>query len=113
MLRTAAGTASIGAIDETGALAIEEQLIFASIWAGSTLKEAGDRISVKADTSYMSAKGTVQEFVSLLSSNAATGQAFLSKRNLYAIIESLYPNILTNFDDNEIMLNDYTNVETV
>jgi len=52
-LRTAAGTATIGAIDRAGAHAIEEQLCFAAKWSGMSREEAGENISYEVDTSYM------------------------------------------------------------
>ena len=102
-LRTASGTAMIATIDQTGARAIEEQLIYASMWAGATFEEAGGRISYKADTSYLSSDFQLQSVVSLLSVNAMAdgGMPLLSKANLYAILEKSLPNTLTSFEDNE------------
>ncbi|MDD3585635.1 MAG: hypothetical protein PHQ75_00505 [Thermoguttaceae bacterium] len=102
-LRTASGTAMIATIDQTGARAIEEQLIYASMWAGATFEEAGERISYKADTSYLSSDFQLQSVVSLLSVNAMAdgGMPLLSKANLYAILEKSLPNTLTSFEDNE------------
>jgi len=59
-------------------------------------------ISCEVDTSYMASQGTIQEFVSLMGANMSTGQPFLSKRNLYGIVEKLYPSTLTDWDTNEL-----------
>ncbi len=48
-LRTESGTAAIAAADRAGARAIEEQLCFASLWAGASRDETRDRISFEAD----------------------------------------------------------------
>ena len=64
--------------------------------------ETGQSISYDVDTSYMASQGTVQEFVSLMGANLSTGQPFLSKRNLYGIVEKLYPSTLTDWDTNEL-----------
>jgi len=101
-LRTAAGTATIGAIDRAGAHAIEEQLCFAARWSGMSWAEAGENISYEVDTSYMASQGTIQEFVSLMGANMSTGQPFLSKRNLYGIVQKLYPSTLTDWETNEL-----------
>lgn len=102
-LRTASGTAMIAMIDQTGARAIEEQLIYAAMWAGATAEEAGYRISYKADTSYLSTDFQLQSVVSLLTTNATAdnGTQLLSKENLYSILEKSLPNTLTSFEDNE------------
>jgi hypothetical protein len=105
LLRSAAGTATIGNIDETGAKAIEEQLVFASMWAGATRKEAGDRISVEADISYMSNPRTIKELTGLLAANIGnSGKPFLSRRNLYALAEKMHPGTLSTFEDNELQI---------
>jgi hypothetical protein len=101
-LRTAAGTATIGAIDRAGARAIEEQLCFAAKWSGMSWEEAGENISYEVDTSYMASQGTIQEFVSLMGANLSTGLPFLSKRNLYGIVQKLYPSTLTDWNTNEL-----------
>ena len=51
-IRTTTGSASIAAIDRTGARAIEEQLCFASLWSGASLDETRRRIAYTADVSY-------------------------------------------------------------
>ena len=101
-LRTAAGTATIGEIDRAGARAIEEQLCFAAVWSGMSWKEAGDNIGYEVDTSYMASQGTVQEFVSLMGANLSMGAPFLSRQNLYSIIQKLHPNTLTEWEINEL-----------
>ena len=105
-LRTAAGTATIGTIDSAGARAIEEQLCFAAVWSGMTWDQAGENISYTVDTSYMASQGTVQEFVSLMGANLSMGTPFLSKQNLYAILQKLHPNTLTDWDINEMQKED-------
>lgn len=106
MLRTASGTAMIASIDQAGAHAIEEQLIFASIWAGATPQEAAERISYKADTSYLATDFQLQSVVSLLTANgtADAGEPFLSKRNLYSVLEKSIPGALSSFEDNEYQI---------
>jgi len=105
-LRTAAGTATIGEIDRAGARAIEEQLCIAAVWTGMSWDEAGKNISYEVDTSYMASQGTVQEFVSLMGANLSMGQPFLSRQNLYGILEKLYPNTLTEWGINEMQKED-------
>ena len=101
-LRTAAGTATIGEIDRAGARAIEEQLCFAAVWSGMSWEEAGKNIGYEVDTSYMASQGTVQEFVSLMGANLSMGAPFLSKQNLYGILQKLYPSTLTEWEINEL-----------
>ena len=102
-LRTTSGTAAIAAMDSNGARAIEEQLIFAAIWAGANPDEAAQRISYEADTSYLASDFQLQSVVSLLMANATAdgGMPFLSKENLYAILDKSLPNTLTSYEDNE------------
>jgi galactitol-specific phosphotransferase system IIC component len=50
----------------------------------------------------MASQGTIQEFVSLMGANMSTGQPFLSKHNLYGIVQKLYPSTLTDWDTNEL-----------
>jgi hypothetical protein len=106
MLRTTAGTATIAEIDSAGARAIEEQLCFAARWAGATLREVGDRISFKVDTSYMGNHATLQEIVSLITSNRSSGRPLLSRRNLYALLAKREPDVLSSYEDNELQLED-------
>jgi hypothetical protein len=101
-LRTAAGTATVGEIDRAGARAIEEQLCFAAVWSGMSWYEAGESISYEVDTSYMASQGTVREFVTLMGANLSMGEPFLSRQNLYAILQKLNPSTLTDWDDNEL-----------
>jgi hypothetical protein len=54
----------------------------------------------------MASQGTVQEFVSLMGANLSTGQPFLSKQNLYGILQKLYPSTLTDWDVNELQKED-------
>lgn len=99
----ASGTAMIATIDQTGARAIEEQLIYASLWAGATVEQAGERINYKVDTSYLSTDFQLQSVVALLSANgqADNGRPLLSKENIYSILSKSLPNTLTSYEDNE------------
>ena len=67
------------------ARAIEEQLVFAAIWAGASAKEAGKRISYQADTSYLGSKFSLGEVTSFLVTNG--NLKVLSNENQYAILE--------------------------
>ena len=99
-LRTESGTAAIAKIDQAGALAIEEQLIFAAVWAGASWDEAGERITYKADTSYIGVKNNLTEVSQFLVANSTLGM--LSKQNQYAIIEQAIPNTVSSWEDNEM-----------
>ena len=101
-MRAASGTASIADIDTSGARAIEEQLVFAAIWAGASWKEAGERISYTADTSYLGSKFSLGEVTSFIVVNG--NQKVLSRQNQHAILEAVAPGTITNFEDNEIQL---------
>ena len=105
-LRTAAGTATVGSIDSAGARAIEEQLCFAAVWSGMTWDQAGESISYTVDTSYMASQGTVQSFVSLMGANLSMGTPFLSRQNLWSIVEKLHPGTLTDYETNELQKED-------
>ena len=102
VIRNSSGTASIADIDTSGARAIEEQLVFAAIWAGASAQEAGERISYTADTSYLGSKFSLGEVTSFLVVNGT--QKVLSRQNQYAILEAIGPGVITNFEDNEIQL---------
>lgn len=100
-LRTASGTASIAAIDHAGALAIEEQLIYAAIWSGETPETAAEKISYEADTSYLNSELLLQSVVSLINSNTnPDGTPVLSKENIYRILQKTLPDTLSSFEDN-------------
>lgn len=101
-LRTASGTAAISTIDKTGAKAIEEQPMFASIWAGASVKEAFERICFEADTTYLGAEFQIQSVVSFLQANKDSH--ILSKQNAYAILERTFPGVLSSYDDNEAQI---------
>ncbi len=105
-LRTTSGTASIAAIDRAGGKAIEEQLVFAAIWAGATRDEAGQRITYEADTSYLDVDFNLSELVSFLNVNSDLGGdgPFLSDENAYALLQKAVPNVLTDFHDNRRMI---------
>ncbi|MDO5580169.1 MAG: hypothetical protein Q4G69_03470 [Planctomycetia bacterium] len=103
-LRAASGTAGIAAIDQTGGRAIEEQLIFAALWAGASEKEAGERISYCPDTSYLENDYPLQAIVSFIQANSSAdrGDVLLSQKNIYSILEKTLPNTLSTFEDNEL-----------
>jgi len=105
-LRTTSGTACIASIDKCGALAIEEQLIYASIWSGATPEEAGERISYEANTNYLSAAHQLQSIVSLFNANEQTsdGRKILSRQNRFNILKGLFPYDISSYDDNEKQL---------
>jgi hypothetical protein len=102
-LRSTSGTAAIAAMDQTGARAIEEQLCFASMWAGATSEEAGKRINYKADTSYLSTDIQLANVVQLMAGNqtADGGRPFLSSQNMYSLIAKAAPGVLSSYEDNE------------
>lgn len=99
-LRTASGTANIAAMDNAGALAIEEQLIFAAIWAGATQQEAMDRITFRADTSYLGSEVQLQSVVGMIQLNQQTRT--LSNEALYRLLDKAVPGTLPTYEDNEI-----------
>ena len=101
-LRTASGTAAIATMDKTGARAIEEQLIYAAIWAGATPDEAFERITFEADTTYLGAEFQIQSVVSFMQTNKDA--RLLSRQNAYSILEKTFPGVISNFDDNEAQL---------
>lgn len=101
-LRTASGTAAIATMDKTGARAIEEQIIFAAIWAGATFDEAYERITFEADTTYLGAEFQIQSVVSFMQTNKDA--RLLSRQNAYSILEKTFPGVISNFDDNEAQL---------
>lgn len=102
-LRTISGTSSVAAIDTAGALAIEEQIIYADIWAGDSPKDAADKISFEADTSYLNSELLLQSVITLIQSNTSSvdGNPVLSKENIYKILEKTIPNTLSSYSDNE------------
>lgn len=112
-LRAASGTATIAAIDQAGARAIEEQLIFASIWTGASEETAGNRISYLADTSYLNSDLTLGSITSFIEKNstADSGTPLLSRRNIYSILEQALPNTLSSFEDNETQKQEQENIQ--
>ncbi len=102
-LRTISGTATVAAIDQAGARAIEEQLIYATLWTGAGAEEAGRRISCRADTTYVTSQFTLSTIASFIESNATAdaGRPLLSQRNIYSMLEKALPDTLTSFEDNE------------
>lgn len=98
-IRTTAATASVATIDKTGGRAIEEQLCFASRWAGASVDETCRRISYRPDDSYVGAEFEMKAVVDLLKTNEETRT--LSNRNAYAFLEKAAPGVLPTFDDNE------------
>ncbi|MDO5553418.1 MAG: hypothetical protein Q4G68_06615 [Planctomycetia bacterium] len=109
-LRATSGTAAIAAIDQTGSLALEEQLVFAAIWAGASSQEAADRISCRSDIGYFGNASPLNAVVSLMQHNATAdnGGPLLSKKNLYSLLEKSVPNAFTSFEDNELQKLDST-----
>ncbi len=99
-LRTASGTANIAAMDNAGALAIEEQLVYAAIWAGATPEEAMDRITFRADTSYLDSEVQLQSVVGMIQMNQQTRT--LSNEALYRLLDKAVPGVLPTYEDNEI-----------
>lgn len=99
-LRTASGTANIAAMDNAGALAIEEQLVYAAVWAGATPEEAMDRITFKADTSYLGSEVQLQSVVGMIQLNQQTKT--LSNEALYRLLDKAVPGTLPSYEDNEI-----------
>ena len=99
-LRTNSGTAAISAMDQTGARAIEEQLCFASEWAGATREETADRITFSADTSYLSTDLQLQSVAAMLQINQQTRT--LSNEALYKLLERAVPGVLPSYEDNEV-----------
>lgn len=104
-LRTSVGTAYISHIDQTGGRAIEEQLIYAAIFAGATPDQAAERIEFRPDTSYLNSGKTVQEVVAMMTANRTSGTPFLSNRNLYELVsQAAGEGTLSSYEDNEIQV---------
>ena len=101
-LRTASGTNSIATMDKTGARAIEEQIRFAAIWAGATKDEAVNRITYEADTTYIGQDFEISNVVSFLQANSSS--KLLSKQNAYSILERTFPDVISNYEDNEMQM---------
>ena len=98
-LRTSTGTAAVASIDQTGARAIEEQLIYASIWAGATPHEAMDRITYEADTSYVVTELQLQTVSNFISQNEQ--HRILSREALYRLLNKSLPGVLPAYEDNQ------------
>ena len=109
-LRTATGTAAIAAMDQAGARAIEEQLVFAAEWAGASHAEAMDRIEFTADTSYLENGIQLQSVISMLDLNDRTGT--LSRESLYRLLEKAAPGVLPTFEENEQQKEQQKTIET-
>lgn len=101
-LRTSTGTAAVAAIDRTGARAIEEQLIFASVWAGATFQQAMNRISYEADTSYVVTELQLQTVSNFIAQNEE--HRVLSRETLYRLLSKSLPGILPPYEDNDAQL---------
>ena len=101
-LRTSTGTAAVAAIDQTGARAIEEQLISASIWAGASRHEAMDRITYEADTSYVVTELQLQTVSNFIAQNEK--HPILSRESLYRLLNKSLPGILPAYEDNQRQL---------
>lgn len=98
-LRAGSGTSALASIDKTGGRAIEEQLCFASRWAGATTAETCRRIYYRPDASYVGAEFEMGAVVDLLKTNEETKT--LSRRSAYAFLEKAAPGALPSFEDNE------------
>ncbi len=98
-IRATSGTVAVASIDKTGARAIEEQLCFASRWAGATVEETCRRIYYEPDVSYVGAEFSMSAVVDLLKTNGETRT--LSNRNIYTFLQKAAPGALPSFEDNE------------
>ena len=81
-------------------IAIEEQLVYAAIWAGATPEEAMDRITFRADTSYLDSEVQLQSVVGMIQMNQQTRT--LSNEALYRLLDKAVPGVLPTYEDNEI-----------
>lgn len=100
-LRADSGTATVAAIDQAGARALEEQIIFAYVWAGATFDEAAKNVKFEANTSYLGDDFELSSVVQLLTANSAGGSKLLSDRQLYKLIDKAAGGSLDSFEDNE------------
>ena len=98
-LRTASGTAAIALMDKTSARAIEEQLRFAAIWAGVKKSDVINTITYEADTTYLGQDFQLQSVIGFIQANETS--RLLSKQNAYSILEKTFPDLISNFEDNE------------
>ncbi len=101
-LRTSTGTAAVAAIDMTGARAIEEQLVYASIWAGATRHEAMDRITYEADVSYVVTELQLQTVGNFIAQNEK--HPVLSREAVYRLLNKSLPGVLPPYEDNRRQL---------
>ena len=101
-LRTSTGTAAVATIDRTGARAIEEQLVYASIWAGASPHEAMDRITFEADTSYVVTELQLQTVSNFIAQNER--HQILSREALYRLLSKSLPGVLPTYEDNRRQL---------
>lgn len=105
-LRVSPGTSIIAAVDKTGALAIEEQLCFAYVWADASnpraREDAAQKIAFDADCEYFPNEIQLQSVVQLLEANQRTQT--LSNANIYRLLEKTVPGTLSSFEDNKIQL---------
>lgn len=100
-LRADSGTANVAQIDATGGRALEEVLINAAVWLGATVEEACARIAYRPNTSYLADGFQIAQVVQLLGANAADGSPFLSRRNLFKLVDAATGNLLGEYEDNE------------
>jgi hypothetical protein len=100
-LRADSGTANVAQIDATGGRALEEVLINAAVWLGATVEEACARIAYRPNTSYLAEDFQIAQVVQLLGANAADGSPFLSRRNLFKLVDAATGNLLGEYEDNE------------
>ena len=101
-LRAASGTAAIATADKTSARALEEQVEFACVWHGMSRDEAAEKITFEADTSYLGQEFQLGSVVAFIQANAQN--KVLSRQNTYAVLEKTFPDLISDYDDNEAQL---------
>lgn len=99
-LRADSGTATVAAIDLAGARAIEEQIVFATVWAGATFEDAAKRVKFEVETSYLGEDFQLSSVVQLMTANASSGK-LLSDKQLYRLIDKAAGGVLDSFEDND------------
>lgn len=99
-LRTISGTAAIAEMDKTGAIAIEDVLVNAEVWAGIDRQKAKELIDFRVDIEYLGTAPQLQSVIALLQTNAQTQT--LSAENEWALLCRCCPNVFTSFEENEI-----------
>lgn len=100
-LRADSGTATVAAIDLAGGRAMEEQIVFAYVWAGASFEDAARNVKFEPNTSYLGDDFELSSVVQLLTANSAGGSKLLSDRQLYRLIDKAAGGALDSFEDNE------------